>query len=119
MTTKQYWLLCILGAVCVLLAIEKYRVTQKLDQTQQHVNELQAAINGGTVNRLGPKAIEAVLVDMASMSATNAQLRKLLGDHGYTVNYDNPPVTNAPNGALTNSTEAATNNSTTTNSPSH
>jgi hypothetical protein len=118
MTTKQYWLLCILGGVCVLLAIEKYRVSQKLDRTQQHVNELQSVITGGTVNRLGPEAIKAVLVDMANMSSTNAQLRKLLNDHGYTVNYDKPPVTNVAGGALTNSAEAATNNST-TNPPSH
>jgi hypothetical protein len=118
MTTKQYWLLCILGAVCVILAIEKYRVAQKFDQVQQHVNELQSTINGGTVNRLGPKAIEAVLVDMANMSATNAQLRKLLNDHGYTVNYDKPAVTNVVSSALTNAAEAATNNST-TNPPSN
>jgi hypothetical protein len=118
MTTKQYWLLCVLAGVCALLALEKYRVTRNLERAQIHMEELQTIINGGTVSRLGPQAIQAVLVDMANMSATNAQLRQLLNDHGYSVNFNNPAVTNPPPAAPTDSIGSATNTST-TNPPSH
>jgi hypothetical protein len=124
MTTKQYWLLCALAGLCAVLAIEKYRVTKNLEEWQRRVNELQSTISGGLVNRLGPDAVKGVLVDMANMSATNAQLRKVLSDNNYTVNFNTPEqnsATNLTQGSSTNFAPSITTNSInfTTNPPSH
>jgi hypothetical protein len=108
------------------MAVEKYRVSRSLQTRQQRINELQAGINSSLVGRFGPQAVQAVLVDMANASATNAPIRQILNAHGLTVNFNTPPsgtnsVTNGPLNLTTNSPATAPTNSLdiTTNPPSH
>lgn len=116
MSTKQYWLVCILAGICVLLAIEKYRVTRVLSRRQDYINQLNQVVNGSLVDRLGPNNVQAVLSDVGSLSVSNAQVRRVLNEAGFTYT----PATNAVAAPATNPVPTATTNLTLSpsNSPS-
>jgi hypothetical protein len=115
MTTKQYWLICVLAGVCVLLAAERFRLSRALTERQARVTYLQQTINQ-IANRFPPNSIEAVVRDMSNYAITNRQMLQLLNEAGIQVQF--PPATAQTNTPPSGAAQTNLSNIS-TNTPSH
>ena len=96
MSKKQYRIICALSALCLILAVEKERLTEQSRRWQNRAGLLQAVVDGSLLNRFGPQKVDALFQDLANLSLSNNQIRQLLVDHGYTVNSKPPPASGLP-----------------------
>ncbi len=90
MSKKQYRLICALSALCLILAVEKQRLTQQSRHWQNRAGVLQGVVNGSLRNRIGSQKVDAIIEDLANLSFTNSQIRQLLADHSIVVNNTAP-----------------------------
>lgn len=91
MSKRQYRVICALSALCLILAVEKQRLTQQNRHWQNQAGTLQAAVDGSLRNRIGPQRVDALFQDLGNLSLSNSQIRRLLVDHGYLVTNRPPP----------------------------
>jgi hypothetical protein len=96
MSKRQYRVVCALAALCLILAVEKQRLTQQNRRWENQAGVLQATLNGSLRNRLGPQRVDALFQDLGNLSHSNSQIRRLLVDHGYLVNSQPPPNSALP-----------------------
>jgi hypothetical protein len=113
MTTKQYWLICVLAGVCVLLAAEKYRLNRALTQRQQEFSNFQQMLNQ-QVNRFPPDALQPVIRDMGNSAITNSQMLQILNAAGFRIQPNASQTNRPPSSAI-----PAEQPKTSTNAPSH
>jgi hypothetical protein len=91
MTRKQYKFFCVVLGACLVFTVEKYRLARDIKLYREQTEGWQKGINGNFVRFFGPKRLEYLLRDMTKASSTNAQLRRLLAEQGFTTN-SNPAV---------------------------
>jgi hypothetical protein len=96
MSKKRYVFICVLSALCLILAIEEQRLAEESRFWQDRATFLQARINGSLRNRLGPQKADALFQDLLSAAQQNSQMRQWLAMQGITVNDVPPTGTNSP-----------------------
>jgi hypothetical protein len=96
MSKKQYILICVVSALCLILAVEEQRLAEQSRIWQTQAASLRALINGGFRNRLGAQKIDALFRDLADVSLKNSRIRQWLVEEGITVNNTTPLDANPP-----------------------
>jgi hypothetical protein len=93
MSKKQYILICVLSALCLVLVVEEQRLGVERRVWQSQAASLQARIDGSLGHRLGPQRIDALFQDLANTALKNSQFQQWLQGQGFAVNP--PPPTDA------------------------
>jgi hypothetical protein len=83
MKAGNYFVLLLLGVVCLGLSVALIFIAQTNQQMQSRLQSQQQTLSGGVLGAQGQQISSSVLQDLGAIAATNSAVRKLLDQHGY------------------------------------
>jgi hypothetical protein len=86
----QYRSSVIIAFVCLVLSLSIVVVARSNGFLQQDIQRRQQQLNNSIFTPQAQQIANNVLQDMAAVASTNAQMRALLGKHGYTLQTPQP-----------------------------
>lgn len=93
MKAGSYFIVLLLGVVCVGLSVALVLIASSNQQLQARLEEQRRTLSGGVLGPQGQQISAGVLSDLAAVAATNMAVRSLLDKHGYRLQNQNAPAT--------------------------
>ena len=103
MKAWQFQVSVVMAALCFVLSLAVISTGRTSQKLQTELQQQQSEINSGLLSQRGQQLGNSILQDMASVSAQNPRMHKLLADNGYNITFQQPaaPATPTKNNKVT------------------